>query len=221
MITLAPPSRHRLLLSILTLLPLSLSLPSCGNFTNIRGRDDNGVLYAGRARKLFKLRDGETTTLRLGPELGVLRADGNFSSSATTGGGTYDATFGYAAAALDVQIDKFHLTPKVGLSYGDVNIQNATAAFSEHDLGLLWGIEGRYEVLSTLEALARGTFLLDDEWNSSWLEVGLAWRPIDAVAIEVGYAYAETAAEPSPLLIPLSSAEVETQGLLIGARLEF
>lgn len=195
---------------------ISFAAGACTSPEDIRVRDDSQLLFSARARVLEPVGSGR---VRLGAEFGGFTTRGDYATP--TGFRDYHMHLGHAAAVAEFSIRDLRVMPKLGIGYGDFEVEGETRTLREDGFGGFGGIEGRYSLHERIEVVARGSWFKRSSLDSWLLEAGLAFRPIDPLAIELLYASSQSTIEEVTFFPTEDSADVRSSGLMIGATLSW
>jgi hypothetical protein len=192
---------------------------ACRNTEDVRVRDDGRILYSGHARwSPPHLKDREKG-FGVGVEAAALYTDGDYTSPA--GQLDFSYSLGYVAAVLETKIRDFRILPKLGVGYGNFEVEGQMRTLREDGFGGVLGLEGRYAATDRLDLFARGSFFRRSSLYSLAAAAGVSWSPIEHVGIEIGYGLTSNQIEESfDVLGAGDEADVQTHGPMIGMVLQ-
>lgn len=191
---------------------------ACAQGEDIRVRDRGELLYAGRVQvHAPKLQD--RSGFGIGGELGGFGTSGDYRSP--SGEKDYSAAVGYGVVLFETRIRDFRILPKVGIAYGDFQVDGETRTVGSDGFGGVAGIEGRWAACEWCDVVARGTWFHRGSLDTRMLEAGVELRPVRNVGIDVGYGAIRNRIDSLDLFGSSDEADVETQGLVLGMTLHF
>jgi len=189
--------------------------PQCTSTEDIRVRDRGGLIADARARWMQPVSE----RLSLGAEAGGVHTNGDYTSP--TGLEDYTFGVGYAAAVLGVQARDAQFFVRAGPAWFDFAVAGQMRTLAERGLGGMIGGEVRYAFTPTFDAFGRVHFGRRSSLVSTWGGVGLGYHPTPGVALELGYGIASNRIDEANVFVPTDSADVETQGLMLGVTFDF
>ncbi|MSR39843.1 MAG: hypothetical protein EXS02_13520 [Planctomycetes bacterium] len=85
----------------------------------------------------------------------------------------YDFLVGHVAATLDCRLRKVRLLGKLGLGYGELDIERTTGPQGDQGFGPFFGLEADYAPVAWGHAFVRGELFTRSSWKSGLVAVGV------------------------------------------------